>query len=68
VTGCFLLSHDAFHELCRKWATERKHLPDVANAGGWRFVKTMKRSYQQADDAGVLEVILEPRRLRHQEA
>ena len=60
------LEHDAFHGLRRKWATERKHLPDVdvAKAGGWRSVSTMKRSYQQADDAGVLEAILEPRRLR----
>lgn len=60
------LDHDAFHGLRRKWATERKHLPDVdvAKAGGWRSLNTMKRSYQQADDVGVLEAVLEPRKLR----
>ena len=60
------LPHDAFHGLRRKWATERKHLPDVdvAKAGGWRSVNTMKRSYQAADDAGIMEAIMEPRKLR----
>jgi hypothetical protein len=40
-------------------AVERKHLPDVdvAQAGGWRDLATMKRSYQQADAATVLKVI-----------
>lgn len=59
------LDHDAFHGLRWKWATERKHLPDVDVArAGWRSIGTMKRAYQQADDAGVLEAVLEPRRLR----
>jgi integrase len=60
------LPHEAFHGIRRKWATERKHLPDVdvAKAGGWRSLATMKRSYQQADDIGVLEAVLEPRKLR----
>lgn len=60
------LPHDRFHGIRRKWATERKHLPDVdvARAGGWRSVATMKRAYQQADDAGVLEAITERRVLR----
>jgi hypothetical protein len=60
------LPHDAFHGLRRKWATERKHLPDVdvAKAGGWRSINTMKRSYQQADDAGVIEAVMESRKLR----
>ena len=51
--------------LRRKFVTERKHLADVdvAKAGGWRSITTMKRSYQQADDAGVLEAVLDPRRL-----
>jgi hypothetical protein len=46
--------------------SERKHLPDVdvAKAGGWRSINTMKRSYQLADDAGVLEAVMEPRKLR----
>jgi hypothetical protein len=60
------LEHDAFQKLRRKWATERKNPPDVdvAKAGGWRSVNTIKRSYQQADDPGVLEAVLDPRRLR----
>lgn len=37
---------------------------DVAAAGGWRSVAVMKRAYQQADDASVLEAITSPRRLR----
>lgn len=59
------LPHDRFHGIRRKWVTERKHLPDVdvARAGGWRSVQTMKRAYQQADDAGVLEAVLERRTL-----
>jgi integrase len=62
------LEHDSFHGLRRKWSTERKHLPDVdvATAGGWRSILTMKRAYQQADDAGVEEAVFEPRRLRDQ--
>jgi hypothetical protein len=46
--------------------TEREHLPDVdvAQAGGWHSINTMKRAYQQADDAGALDAVLEPRRLR----
>jgi hypothetical protein len=40
----------------------------VAKAGRWRYIMTMKRAYQQADDAGVLEAVLEPRRLREENA
>jgi integrase len=60
------LAHDAFHGLRRKWATERKHLPerDVATAGGWRSSSVMKRAYVQADDVGVLAAVLSPNRLR----
>ncbi|MBA3555623.1 MAG: tyrosine-type recombinase/integrase [Gemmatimonadales bacterium] len=66
LAGLPRLPHDAFHGLRRKWATERKHLPDVdvAKAGGWRSIGTMKRAYQHADDAGVLEAVMEPRKLR----
>jgi hypothetical protein len=48
------------------WVSERKHLPDVdaAKAGGWRSIATMNRSYQLADEAGVLEAVLGPRKLR----
>lgn len=66
LAGLSRLPHDAFHGLRRKWATERKHLPDVdvAKAGGWRSTNTMKRADQQADDAGVMEAIMESRKLR----
>ena len=37
---------------------------DVARAGGWRSINTMKRSYQLADDAGVLKAVMEFRKLR----
>jgi integrase len=64
------LPHDSFHGLRRKFVVERKHLPDVdvAAAGGWRSVTTMKRTYQLADEAGVLEAVMEPKRLREREA
>lgn len=60
------LPHDSFHGLRRKFVTERKHLSDVdvAEAGGWRSIGTMKRAYERADEAGVLEALLDPRRLR----
>lgn len=66
IAGVPRLEHDSFHSLRRKWSTERKHLPDVdvAKAGGWRSIMTMKRAYQQADEACVLEAVLDPRRLR----
>ena len=40
-----------WHPYRRKWGTERKHLPDVdvAAAGGWETVETLKTAYQQAD-------------------
>jgi len=52
-----------WHAYRRKWATERKHLPDVdvAAAGGWKTVLTMKTAYQQADPHGILTVVMEPR-------
>ena len=48
-----------WHAYRRKWATERKHLPDVdvAAAGGWRDTRAMKVSYQQADAATQLRVV-----------
>lgn len=49
-----------WHAYRRKWATERKHLPDVdvAAAGGWTETSSLKRCYQQADEATMLEVVL----------
>ena len=60
------LPQDTFHGLRRKFVVERKDLPDVdvARAGGWRSVNTMKRSYQLADDAGVLRAVLYDVKLR----
>ena len=45
---------------------ERKHLPlrDVAAAGGWKDVNTLLEVYQQADEASVLAVMTETRKLR----
>jgi integrase len=49
-----------WHAYRRKWATERKHMPDVdvAAAGGWKTVQTLKTAYQQADAETMLEVVL----------
>lgn len=49
-----------WHACRRKWATERKHLPDVdvAAAGGWKTVQTLKSAYQHADGDTMLRVVL----------
>ena len=57
------LERGGFHAYRRLWASERRHLPDVdvAKAGGWRDLATMKRSYQQPDPAtGLLATENEP--------
>jgi hypothetical protein len=53
------LERGVWHPYRRLWAVERKHLPDVdvARAGGWRDLTTMKRSYQQADPITTLRVV-----------
>lgn len=45
----------------RQWAREREHLPDadVAAAGGWKETSSLKRAYQQADQATMLRVVVE---------
>ena len=55
-----------WHAYRRKWATERKHLPptDVAAAGGWAGPESMQRSYQHADQATMLRVVLDAAELR----
>jgi integrase len=55
-----------WHAYRRKWATERKHLPDVdvAAAGGWKNTVTLRTAYQQADAATILRVVLEAGELR----
>jgi hypothetical protein len=57
--GLVKLDRGVWHPYRRLWAVQRKHLPDVdvARAGGWRDLATMKRSYQQADAATVLKVV-----------
>ncbi len=54
-----------WHAYRRKWATERKHLPDVdvAAAGGWSDTATLKLAYQQADEATMFRVVSEPAEL-----
>ncbi|MCZ6714752.1 MAG: tyrosine-type recombinase/integrase [Deltaproteobacteria bacterium] len=49
------------HAYRRKWANERKHLPDidVAAAGGWKTAQTLRDFYQQADAETMLRVVLE---------
>ena len=55
-----------WHAYRRKWATDRKHLPDVdvAAAGGWTDTATLKQVYQQADQDGMYRVVSEPTVLR----
>jgi hypothetical protein len=37
---------------------------DVATAGGWKETTSLKRAYQQADQASILSVVLEAKDLR----
>lgn len=55
-----------WHAYRRKWATEKKHLPDadVAFAGGWKNARTLRSTYQHADHAGVLRAVLDTTELR----
>jgi hypothetical protein len=55
-----------WHAFRRKWATERKHIPDVdvAKAGGWQTLECLKTAYQQADQGTMLQVVLEAGELR----
>ena len=55
-----------FHPLRRKWATERKHLPDVdvAAAGGWSDTRALKMSYQQVDEQTMYAVVADATKLR----
>lgn len=52
----------AWHPYRRMWATERMHLPRqaVARAGGWADPDVMEACYQEADDATVRDVVLDP--------
>jgi hypothetical protein len=57
-----------WHAYRRKWATERKHLPDqdVAAAGGWSDLTSLKTAYQQVDGATLYRVVSEPAELREE--
>ena len=57
------LPHAAYR---RKFATERKHLPDVdvAAAGAWSDTRALRASYQLTDEQTLLDVVNEPTKLR----
>ena len=59
-----------WHAYRRKWATERKHHPDadVAQAGGWSDLSSLKTAYQHADPHTLLKVVSEPAELREVQA
>lgn len=59
-----------FHAYRRGWATSRKHLPakDVALAGGWRDLRSLERSYVQADAETLRRVVLDDTKLRDRKA
>ena len=66
LAGLEKLDGSLWHAYRRKWATERKHLPDadVAAAGGWANPNTLRLVYQQADADTMLRVVLERGELR----
>ena len=66
LAGLEKLDGSLWHAYRRKWATERKHLPDadVAAAGGWKNPNTLRLVYQRADQDTMLRVVLERGELR----
>lgn len=58
-----------WHPYRRGWASRRKHLPDVdvAAAGGWSDLRSLKTAYQRPDAATLLRVVLDPTELREME-
>lgn len=60
LAGLGPLEGSLWHAYRRKWATERKHLPDVdvAAAGGWKNTVSLKTAYQQADQGTMLRVVM----------
>jgi len=59
-----------FHSYRRNRVTERKHLPDVdvAAAGGWTELSSLKKAYQQADESTMLQVVFQVGELRERQA
>jgi integrase len=53
------MERGAWHAFRRLWASERRHLPaqDVAAAGGWRSLSTLRSAYMQADAQTVFQVV-----------
>ena len=66
LAGLEKLDGSLWHAYRRKWATERKHMPDadVAAAGGWANPNTLRLVYQQTDADTMLRVVLERGELR----
>lgn len=66
LAGLKPLDGSLWHAYRRKWATERKDLPDrdVAAAGGWSDLTSLKTAYQQPDTATLYRVVSEPNELR----
>lgn len=60
------LPQGGWHSYRRAWATMRKHLPDVdvAQAGGWKTVETLKLAYQHTDEATLINVVMGGKELR----
>lgn len=65
LAGLEPLKGGLWHPYRRKWGTERKHPPvtDVALAGGWKDTSTLLTCYTQPDDATLLRVLNEPRKV-----
>ena len=66
MAGLPKLDGSLWHAYRRKWATSRKGLPDVdvAVAGGWSDLTSLKTAYQQADTDTLYRVVSEPTKLR----
>lgn len=67
-----LPKHDGslWHAYRRGWATRHKHHPDqdVAQAGGWSDLTSLKTAYQMPDVATLLRVVSDPTELREAKA
>ena len=59
LAGVSKMDGSLWHAYRRGWATLRKRLPDVdvARAGGWSDLSSLKTCYQHADDDTMLEVV-----------
>lgn len=70
LAGLEPLDRALWHAFRRKWATERKHLPDVdvAAAGGWSSPATLNAIYKLPDKNTMLRVVLEAGQLREMQA